>query len=59
MLTVTVNNLPTHSLRRWVVVRYDDVNQELWYYANFDDKEIADLSAKELSNGLVVENVTD
>lgn len=59
MLVATVNNLPPHSLRRWVVVRYDDVSQELWYYANFDDKEIADLSAKELSNGLVVENVTD
>ena len=57
MLTVTVNNLPTHPLRRWVVVRYDETTQKLWYYANFDDKEIADLSAKELSNGLVVENV--
>ena len=57
MLVVTVNNLPTYPLRKWVVVRYDDVNKELWYYANFDDKEIADLSAKELSNGLVVENV--
>lgn len=59
MLIVTVNNLPTHSLMRWVVVRYDDVNKELWFYASVDDKEIADLSAKELSNGLVVENVTD
>ena len=59
MLVATVNNLPTHSLRRWVVVRYDETTQKLWYYANFDDKGMADIMAHELDNGLVVENTDD
>jgi hypothetical protein len=53
-MKVIVNNLPNYELRKYIVARYD--RQKLWFYGTYDDKERAESVAKEIGNGLVVEN---
>ena len=53
-MKVTVNNLPDYELRKYIVARYEA--QELWFYGTYDDLEKAESVAKEIGNGLVVEN---
>jgi hypothetical protein len=53
-MKVTVKNLPNYELKHYIVARYD--RQELWFYGTWDDRETAERVAKEIGNGLVVEN---
>lgn len=46
-----INNIPPYT-RRYVVVRL--VNNELWYYATYDEKERAEDVAREI-DGFVAE----
>lgn len=48
-----INNIPIYT-RRYVVVRL--VNNELWYYATYDEKERAEDVAREI-DGFVAEVV--
>lgn len=50
----TVNNLPAYAFaHHWIVAR--DIENELWFYGAYDDREKADKVAESVS-GIVVEN---
>lgn len=53
-MKVTVNNLPSHPISRWVVARFMD--NSLWYYGTWDSKEEADKAAESIG-GIVTENM--
>ena len=59
MLIANVNNLPSYPLRRYVVARYDDHTQTLWFYGSYDEYEKANQAAKEIGNGVVLEDDND
>ena len=58
MLIANVKNLPTYPLRKYVVARYDENTQSLWFYGSYDEDEYekANRAAEEIGNGVVLEN---
>lgn len=53
-MRVTVNNLPTYPLRKYIVAR--KVDNSLWFYGTWDSKDEAERVAREI-DGVVIENV--
>lgn len=50
---VEVNNVPSDSLE-YVVARYDNVTQSLWFWGSWDKESEARKIALEVGNAIVV-----
>lgn len=53
---VGVNNKPGDP-KKYIVAKYDEVTQALWYWGSWDDLTKAKEVAEELYNGIVVERI--
>lgn len=51
-----VNNQPDDS-RKYIVARYDEFTQALWYWGSWDDLKKAREVAGGFDNGIVVERI--
>lgn len=52
-MKVTINNLPSYPLSKYIVAR--NVDNALWYWGTWDSREEAEKVAREI-DGVVIEN---
>lgn len=55
-LKVRVENIDDRELEKYVVARFDEYTNSLWYYGSWASKDKAEDVARQIGNGVVVEN---
>lgn len=55
IVNAEIINVPKEVKHRWIVARREDSSAELWWYASYDDEELAYSEAQKVGNGIVLE----
>ena len=53
---VKVNNVPKETLE-YVVARYDEDSQQLWFWGTWDDKNEAEKVVNDVENGILLRRI--
>ena len=53
---VKVNNVPKGTLE-YVVARYDEDSQQLWFWGTWDDKDEAEKAVNDVENGILLRRI--